>query len=449
MRLPAALVVAGVVAVLGAAPCAACSCAPRDPREMLTSADAAFVGVLVKKEIKNPPLRSSAEPAIYTFRVEEEVKGRLGDTIDVESAVHGASCGLEVEVGQRTGVIVARRRGVWTSNMCSQLSPAELRAAARPLPRPNGRGAAAVVVAGGFGEARVVSLDVRGRTLGYGRGHGETAQLAGCPGGRRVVELVVGEIWSSSGRANVRLAVRKLPKLELVRELRLPQRLLNLQKQEVRALSCRDERGEDVLVFARRVVEGVPNASTAFRVRGRSIRVVYKGFATQATFGRGHAYLADGPRAAHLLALNLATHARRRAGTLPPDVGPLSLSHDGRRVAGYAPRTGLLAVVRLRDGRVRRTSLPHRETGGAVTWTRNGSLLFLPSPIGDGHVFDASLRRIARLRGWSGSYAAARGGRVFGVSFNGAVAGGSLPRGPVRFLRHLPGRAVYAVTAVE
>jgi hypothetical protein len=88
-------------------PAAACSCAVGDPRTMLAEADAAFVGTFVAK---HGPLRiqSSADDAVYVFRIEQVVKGSLGATVDVVSATDGASCGLEVP-RWRTVVAAARR----------------------------------------------------------------------------------------------------------------------------------------------------------------------------------------------------------------------------------------------------------------------------------------------------------------------------------------------------
>ena len=449
MRLAAAFVGAAIVAIAGAQPCAACSCVPVDVRDALRRADAAFVGVLLKKEPKQPPGRigSSSGTTVNTFRVEDSVKGRFPSTVAVEAAESGASCGIEVEVGERAGLLLDRRDGMWKSDLCSQLTPAELRAAARPLPRPDGRGAAAMVVGGGFGEARTIALDSRGRTLAYGLGAGDTAGLAACPGGRAVAELVVGGIWSPTGRAHVRLAIRSLPRLRRIRYVSVPQRLLNLQKQQVLAFRCGDAKGGEVVVLARRTIEGVPNATTLFRARGRSFTMLYKGFARSGAIGSRAAYLGEGPGGRSLVRFDLRSGARRLVATIPAETDYLTLRADGRYLAGANLVRGRIVRVRLANGGVRTTRVPVQDHGGTLAWTPRGRLLFLPGPIGDGHVFDDSLRRIARVRNWGGSFAAVRGGTIYGISFNGAVGGGPLPRGPVRFLRQLPGRQVYAVAA--
>ena len=80
----------------------ACSCAIGDPRDRLADVDAAFVGVLLDRVV-------DGDQAIHTFRVEDAVKGELGETVQVRSHRDGATCGLEVPVGERPPVIDAYR----------------------------------------------------------------------------------------------------------------------------------------------------------------------------------------------------------------------------------------------------------------------------------------------------------------------------------------------------
>jgi hypothetical protein len=445
MRLGAAVIGAAVVAVSGAQQCPACSCVPVDLRDAVRNADAAFVGVLLSKRAKEPRarVRTSADAFVYTFRVEERLKGPLGATVAVEAPESGASCGLEVKVGARTGLFVHRRAGAWTSTLCQQAQPAQLRAAARALPRPNGRVPAALVVAGAFGEARTIALDARGRTLAYGFGRDDALRLAVCPGGRAVAELVASP---ANAEAQVRIAVRTLPRLRLVREVGVPKRLLNLRKQDVRAFECLDLSGRDVAVLARRSAEGVPNATTLFRLRGRAFTMLYKGFAEWGAIGRGSAYLVE--RGGSLVGFDLRTRTRRAVATIPRGIGYPAVSPDARYVAGIDVVRGRIARVRLADGDVRTAVVPSQDTGAALVWTRAGRLLVLPTPIGTGLVYDASLRRIGRLRGWSGSYAAIRGRTLYGATYNGYVLATTLPRGAARRVRALPGQVTYALAAV-
>jgi len=129
------LLVLAVLAALaaGVERAAACSCYPAvDPRRALARADAAFVGRLVAKK----PLPKFM--ALYTFRVEQVYKGRLGRTVTVLSGSSPDGCGFEVKVGGRTGLLLYRVKRQWRSYLCSELQPATLRAAA------HGRRAAAV-----------------------------------------------------------------------------------------------------------------------------------------------------------------------------------------------------------------------------------------------------------------------------------------------------------------
>ena len=202
-RAAACVAVAAAALAAGVQPARACSCAREDPRTVLARADAAFVGTLLERR-EGRPARSSADPVTLVFRVLESVKGRLGSTVEVVTAASGASCGVEARIGQTIGLFLERVGGVWQSNLCRQVSPSELRAAARPLPRPDGRGPVAFLVGGRFGPARTLALDAQGRTLAYGRGEGESLMVSVCPGGRRVAEVV------RAGRG-VAVAVRALP----------------------------------------------------------------------------------------------------------------------------------------------------------------------------------------------------------------------------------------------
>ncbi len=298
-------------------PAAACSCAGIDPRAALARADAAFVGVLVDKRLKSPPLRSTADAAVYTFRVETAIKGRLPARIEVESAESGASCGLEAEPGVPIGLFLDRRGGVWRSSLCLQISPAELRRAARPLPAPAGSGRPAVVVGGSFAPARTIALDRNGRTLAYGLGRGESVALSVCPGGRQLAELVRDE-------QRLLVAVRALPRLRRVGETAVPRSLVPRTAYPT-AISCRDANASELLIFAAGEARSV-----VVRLRHGRFEAVHRGGrALGAAVGSRYAYL-NTPRS--LERLDLRT--RRAAIARVPRVDGFALSPDGRRLAG-------------------------------------------------------------------------------------------------------------------
>src|SRR4249920_3220105 len=88
-------VLAFLLVVAGAQAAHACSCLIGDPRDALHRSDGAFVGTLVERTEVDP------QTSIFTFEVETAVKGTVGAEVDVRSASNGASCGLEVDFGQR------------------------------------------------------------------------------------------------------------------------------------------------------------------------------------------------------------------------------------------------------------------------------------------------------------------------------------------------------------
>ena len=130
------LVVATVgLAVSTAGPAYACSCSTDiDQAEQLAQSDGAFVGVLtgIDDPLAHGPIVSSARPVVNHFRIERAVKGELGDEIGVRAAAGGASCGLEVRVGQRVGIMLEQQGGMWTSSLCAQTDPDALLTLAGP-----------------------------------------------------------------------------------------------------------------------------------------------------------------------------------------------------------------------------------------------------------------------------------------------------------------------------
>jgi hypothetical protein len=93
------LLAVGVVAiplvVFDTRPAAACSCARGDDRSGFAHSDAVFVGELQDYDAREPMV-SSADPAVWTFRVREVYKGDVARIQPVVSEISGASCGLEI-----------------------------------------------------------------------------------------------------------------------------------------------------------------------------------------------------------------------------------------------------------------------------------------------------------------------------------------------------------------
>jgi hypothetical protein len=97
-------------------------------------ADAAFVG----RPIAVVPLNgdeAQATRAIYVFLVERSLKRRLPKLVHVYAAIGGNLCGLQLRRGDRTGLMLDRRRGRWTSELIHQVAPRDLIRAARRVRR--------------------------------------------------------------------------------------------------------------------------------------------------------------------------------------------------------------------------------------------------------------------------------------------------------------------------
>ena len=120
--------------IVGTGTAWACTCAPLNVRQTLTETDGAFVGELVAR--KDPVMLGPVVgpgTSVFTFRVNRSFKGELGELVQVESESDGAACGLEVAQGDRTGLFLMREENRWRSNLCLQVEPQDLRAAARSI----------------------------------------------------------------------------------------------------------------------------------------------------------------------------------------------------------------------------------------------------------------------------------------------------------------------------
>jgi hypothetical protein len=442
MRFAAAAVLLSLAALAATAgPARACSCAgPIDPRGVLASADAAFVGTLVERRDPGDP--DSFHPVTLVFRVDEALKGPLGPTVEVTTAASSASCGIGGEVGSQAGVVLRRQRGMWTAGLCDQLSPAALRAAARPLPVPDGAGPPAFLLGGRFGDVTTISLDRRLRTLAYGKGDGTVRAIAACPGARRVAE-------AASRAGGVTLRVREATGLRIVRRWRLslPPTL------QPGAVGCADGDGRRVFLF---LTSYDRPALARVLTAAAGVRTVWRGTAQHASFVGSVAYLSAGRTGTALLRLHLGTGRAARIAALPPSTGPLVADAAGTSLAGVAqdtasasPTSSRLVVVEIgrRPASTRSVSL-ESSLGGDVAWLSDGRLLLLPHGRSKVRLFDRSLRPHPGFSGWPGGRAVIRGGALYGIDSAGRLVRASLPRGPVRAVRLLPGLAVNAVIAL-
>jgi hypothetical protein len=151
--------------VFGASPCAACSCVPRTPGQLLRHADAAFVGEVVDQQVIDEVT------TVQTFRVRSVFKGTLGPTVRMIAPLGsggGSSCGILYGAGE-VAVILHRLGDGWTTDACSRITTAQLAKVAPspvpPVPEPSGSSTPVATVApaeeasGGLGwQAAVLGL---------------------------------------------------------------------------------------------------------------------------------------------------------------------------------------------------------------------------------------------------------------------------------------------------
>lgn len=428
LRRGSKVVVVCLVALLAAlavtaGPARACSCIPPDPWSYLRQADGAFVGELVSR-------RSAGQGRdVLLFRVERAVKGRIGATVEVETADNGAACGIEGSVGQRIGLFLRREGGGWFGHLCWQVSPEDLLAAAA-LPAPNGQGHVALLLGGRFGPARTLALDAKGRTLAYGMGRGRTTLLSPCPGARRVAEL-------AQLPSGPELAIRETSAFQVTRRqaVALPGRRLPAR------LVCENASGSSVVVFGIGAGDS-PVGAALFRLARGSPTVIWKGTAYLSSLTRRAAYLNAGELAARLVRVDLRTGRVTRLAWLPrsPRVVP---DATGERFAGVAYRLGersrlFLVDLTTRPATVRSAPLAGPEVLGDVIWVSSRRLLFLPYDRREtARLLDLRLRTLLRFR-WTAGDGARVGSTVFGLEGR-ALVRAALPAGPTRVVRRLPG----------
>ncbi len=110
----------------GAGPALACSCAYQHMPEFVDGADEIFAGTLTGTS--GPPERgvvSSTDPITYAVEVDAVYRGDVGSVAYFESAMSGASCGLEgMEVDRRYLVFVSTDGSERAATSCGGTAPA-------------------------------------------------------------------------------------------------------------------------------------------------------------------------------------------------------------------------------------------------------------------------------------------------------------------------------------
>jgi hypothetical protein len=452
------LSIVAVLVVLPVSPAQACSCAYGDPRDMFERADGAFVGTFLESHPVDPTPTSSDADTVYTFVLDEEHKGELGepgDTVEVHAPLSGASCGLETQTGEQYGIFLYVREtdGAWESSLCSQVSPQTLRQGASPLPPPTSDGPVRMIAGGSFGDAQTMFLDARGRTVGYGGGENrEVVHVAGCKGGARALEVALTYPDPPS------LFVRDLSSFEVVRSVELPVgRGTRFGGLSVDALHCLSAGGARSVVLATDYGEARAK-SALLSVDGDDVEVIHEGTARGAAFTDEAAYLQAGKWGRRLTRVSLRTGAARSVAHLPPRFSSeLVVSPDETMLAGiaYPPydrrdeEPSVVYVVGLADGSVRTRSLGTEDRDAHVLWlSRKRVVMFVAYPDAS-RVLDLRLRTRARFGRWNAQGTAIVGTTAFGVDYEGRLLEVDLPDGTPGVARRLPSPTVYDLAAVR
>lgn len=343
--------------------------------------------------------------------------------------------------------------------MCDQWNAQQLDEALSPLPRPARSGAAALVLGGTFGRARTLAVDAKGRVLAYGYGRGATTDIAVCPGGRRLAELM-------SLEPGVAVAVRDARSLELIRQRRIRLPGDRFVSRFVPygvvpgfpgryGLACEDPAASRLLVFA--TDQGAPPRARLIRLAGRTTETLWRGIARFASFALPTVYLNTGAAAPRLVAFHVRTRRATFVSRLPRDTFPLVPSPDGRQLAGIvfnAPERGSsprsrLVVVDLRgaDPELRTAPLGATFVAGEAHWLPDGRLIFFPSTGNDTiRIYDQRLRLRSGYRRWSAYETAIVGSTAYGLEPGGRLTAVQVPTSELRFSRRLPSPVVLALT---
>lgn len=433
MRRRGVVLVAVVVSLLTqAVPARACQCAPGDPRDQFEAAEGAMVGTVLSR-------RPAENRDVLTFRVDEAFKGELGETVDVYTSSQETACGLGVQEGDQLGLLMsyAETEGTWGASSCDAMAPDELRRAAAPLPEPDGRGRARILVGGSWGESSYMALDAAGRTLGYGLDDESGALLRVCPGGRRFLEVY----RRSRGWT---IALRSMRSNRLIDETRIPLIAGPGEGAAVHDIACGAPRGRSILLA--RIRFGPDGWGRVERIRGRDREPLYSGELDDAVFpGGGVAYLRRGGR---IFALDLSSERLAlKAWFRPGRPRRMEVSPDGTRLATLVGPH--VFVTDLATGTsFGRDVRPERYA--RIAWMDDDRLVLFPEEHGG---------RVAVLHADRGKPQVIQGEWFAGLSVvSGRFAYGlgdyqlyrvALPDGPVEHVRSFDSAAVGSLTAVD
>ena len=443
MRVKVLLALVSVVIVASALPANACSCYMGDPYEAFENADGAFNGEFLSRRVS-----PSGYSATYTFRVVEDFKGDLDELVEVASSADGASCGLgKLSQGRNYGLLLygSNREG-WSSGLCSQMRPTQLREVSQPLPPPDGEGPIELLVGGSLGPARTIALDKEGRTLAYGLGEGRVGAIDVCPGSTRFVELYY-------DRRKTGLVVRDTASMDIVGERELVFKGSWWWGQSISALHCSDADASEVIVASTDYDERYAQ-SFIWSVRDQDTSVLYAGTAQVHSFVGDRVYMRERKRGRVLSYFDLADRERVVVSRkLPRRIG-LSLSPDGSKLADVTG--GDFGRLKLVDVSVDPPAVQVKDLGfgiaGSIEWLDDNTMALLPGTYDNSKVllFDLSLRRIETLPGrwYTLNNVMAADDLAYGVGW-GNVYRAAFPDGPAELLRSFTSPEIFALDVLD
>jgi hypothetical protein len=440
--------IATAMVLLPISPAHACSCAgDYDPRDALAASDAAIVGTYLGRHPADPT--DVYGDTIYTFQVDEAVKGSFGETVEVHSGSTGASCGFELPEGASTGLFLHLEEGVYSAGLCDQIQAQRLREAAAPLPAPDGELPVRYVVGGSFGDQRVMSLDAQGRTIAYGAGDGDVRLLSSCPGSIRMAEVVYGYLQPAT------LVVRDLDTLEVVSETLLPfGRDDKRPSQAPVALYCRSGDGGDIAVLSAYNGYGYePSKGMLWRIRGSSPELIRKGDEVLGSFEGDTAYLGDGAFGRDVMAVDLDSGRARKVGEAPgAQLMALSINSAGTRLAGVSfPKTegkkpAHIWTMRVSTGKVKSAERSPYSYPADLVWAADDDRIVWVSLYGRSETFTSRLTFVTRFR-YLALDTVVEGDDLYGVYY-GSLIRSTVPGSTAEALRDLPTPTTYALLTV-
>lgn len=426
-----------VIVLATGAPASACSCVISDNRDRLARADAAIIGTALSVT----PTEDEGT-VTYTFSVDEEVKGDFDDTVQISTASNGAACGLEVGIGDQTGLFLSGSQTEgWSSSLCQQISPRELREAARPLPEPDGEGPIRLIAGGSWGEMGLLALDSEGRTLMYGKRDSGSSVVDVCPGSSRFIEVPWG------GRR--RWVIRETSTLDVVDVVTLPRAAY--PPRDSYPQECLAEDASEVLVRAIRY--GEPRSkSSLYRYSDGNFKILYEGSSTGFTLVGDRVYLTEGDYGRNVRVLDLDTGKKTFIARVPRYAHGVAVSPNERYIATStgAEREKLVVI----DTKPSPADVITRDHGtgmaGELYWVDNDTLVYLPGGYDNNKakIFNARLLGQRVLDGfWYTLTEGLFGDVAYGVGWGGLYRA-RLPEGPAELLREFPSPEIHTVSVV-